>query len=472
MIRVHNTMTGKKEVFEPGGDVVTMYVCGPTVYNLIHIGNARAEVVFDTIRRYLEYRGHRVRFVKNITDVDDRIIERSTFEGLPFSEIAERYAEEYLKDVEALGVRRPDVMPRASQHIPQMIEVIRTLIERGHAYESGGDVYFSVATADDYGKLSGHSVEDLRTGARVDPDDRKRDPMDFALWKAAKAGEPSWDSPWGPGRPGWHIECSTMSTHYLGPTIDIHGGGHDLIFPHHENEIQQAEKATGQVPFVRYWLHNGWLTISQEKMSKSLGNVVTVADLLRHYHPMVLRFFLLATHYRKPLDFSHAALDEAARAYLRIFNAYHGARRALRLMDEDRWPCAGDGNIGGEIKALHTAFGEAMDDDFNTREAIAAVFEFTRALNASMESLSRAGMEAAVAAYERVNGVLGFLAPVPFSEPLIEISVRVREAMRARREFEVSDMIRDSLAEVGIMLQDAKGYTRVEYTALPPVGAR
>ena len=472
MLRVHNTMTGTKEPFEPAGDPVTMYVCGPTVYNYIHIGNGRADVVFDVMRRYIEYTGRRVRFVKNITDVDDRIIERSAVEGRPFGEVAESYTAAYLEDQRALNVREPDVMPKASEHVPRMISMIEALVRKGHAYESGGDVYFDVGTADDYCKLSGHSVEELRAGARVEPGDRKRDPMDFALWKASKEGEPWWDSPWGRGRPGWHIECSTMSTAYLGDTIDVHGGGRDLVFPHHENEIQQAEKATGRKPFVRYWLHNGWLTIDEEKMSKSLGNVVTVHDLRRHYHPMALRFFLINTHYRKPLDFNHQALDEAAGGYLRIFNAYHQARRALRLRDAGRWPFDGDDDLRDAAEALDRGFTEAMDDDFNTREAIAAVFEFVRAANDRMESLSRHGLAAAVTALDSVDRVLGVLAPFPHDEALLEEKVVGRERARARKEFAVSDAIRDSLAAGGVMLQDAKGYTRVECTRLPPTGAR
>ncbi|MCI0496750.1 MAG: cysteine--tRNA ligase [Thermoplasmata archaeon] len=472
MLRVHNTMTRTKEPFEPAGDPVTMYVCGPTVYNYIHIGNGRADVVFDVIRRYLSYSGHRVRFVKNITDVDDRIIERSAAEGRPFSAVGQSYTEAYLEDQRALNVTPPDFAPKASEHIPEMISMIETLIENGHAYASGGDVYFDIRASDDYCKLSGHSVDELRAGARVEPDERKRDPLDFALWKASKEGEPWWDSPWGRGRPGWHIECSAMSTAYLGDTIDIHGGGHDLIFPHHENEIQQAEKATGTVPFVRYWLHNGWLTIDQEKMSKSLGNTVTVRDLLQHYHPMILRFFLLNTHYRKPLDFNHQALDEATEGYLRIFNAYHQARRVLGLLDAARWPFDGDDDLVDAVEALDAAFDAAMDDDFNTREAIAAVFEFTRSLNERIESLSRHGLASAMTAYELIDNVLGILAPVPHDEAALEGRALEREAARARRDFRASDAIRDSLAAEGVMLQDAKGYTRIVLTRLPPTEAR
>jgi cysteinyl-tRNA synthetase len=471
MTRLYNTQTREKETFEPQGDEVKMYVCGPTVYNYIHIGNARTFVIFDAVRRYFEWLGWPVRYVQNITDIDDRIIKQSIEEERPFAEVAAVYADEYREDMKALGVHSPTVEPKPSDHIPEIIGSVRSLIDKGHAYEAGGDVYFSVSSSSDYGKLSGHSIEDLQAGARIKPGEHKRDPMDFALWKASKEGEPWWDSPWGHGRPGWHIECSVMSIKYLGPTLDIHAGGNDLVFPHHENEIQQAEKTTGD-PFSRYWLHNGFLTMDREKMSKSLGNVTTVKDLLGQYHPTVLRFYLLNTHYRKPLGFSTEALDEAKEAYLRIFNAYHQAVRAVKLMDDGRWPLQGDAALTDAIGTMKAVFTKAMDDDFNTREAVAAVFEFTRELNANMESLSRDGLAAAVEAYEDVDAVLGIIAEIPYDIGSIAMKAAAREEARTHKDWAKADAIRDEMADKGVSLQDAQGYTRIEYTDLPAVASR
>ncbi len=471
MTRLYNTQTREKETFEPHGGEVKFYVCGPTVYNYIHIGNGRTFVIFDIFRRYFEWLGLTVKYVQNVTDIDDRIIKQSIEEGKPFAEVAEVYAREYFADMKALGVHRPTVEPRPSEHIEEIIESVQALIDKGHAYEAGGDVYFSVASSDDYGKLSGHSIEDLQAGARIKPGELKREPMDFALWKASKEGEPWWDSPWGHGRPGWHIECSVMSLKYLGPTIDIHAGGNDLVFPHHENEIQQAEKVTGN-PFVRFWLHNGFLTMDKEKMSKSLGNVTTVKDLLDRYHPMVLRFYLMNTHYRKPLGFSEDALDEAVEAYLRIFNTYHQAVRAVELIDAGKWPFDGDTDMNEAIETMRASFKEAMDDDFNTREAVAAVFEFTRELNASMESLSREALKATIAAYDDLDSVLGIVAEIPYDTEMVSTKASEREEARANKDWAMADSIRDEMDAKGISLQDAQGYTRIEYTELPAVASR
>ncbi|HPU35217.1 MAG TPA: cysteine--tRNA ligase, partial [Bacillota bacterium] len=302
-MEIYNTLTRRKETFQPREPgKVYMYVCGPTTYNYIHLGNARPLVFFDTVRRYLLYKGYDVLYVQNFTDVDDKIINRAREEGEDPLSLARKYINEYFKDADALNVRRADRHPRVSDHMPDIVRVVEELVQKGFAYEVDGDVYFEVRKFPGYGKLSGRSLEDMQAGARVEVDSRKRDPMDFALWKAAKPGEPSWDSPWGPGRPGWHIECSVMSLKYLGPGFDIHGGGYDLVFPHHENEIAQSEAATGK-PFVRYWMHNGFITVNEEKMSKSLGNFFLVRDILSRFSPEVVRFFLLSTHYRSPLDF-------------------------------------------------------------------------------------------------------------------------------------------------------------------------
>lgn len=467
MIRVYDTLTRSKVDFHVEGGVVKMYVCGPTVYNFIHIGNARAYVAFDVIRRYLEYRGYRVKYVQNITDVDDKIIRRAFEEGTTPEAIAARYTEEYLRDVRALDIIPPTVQPLATEHVGDMIEIIKDLISKGLAYVSEGNVYFDITKAKDYGQLSGLSADELMAGARVEIDERKRNPLDFALWKASEEG-PTWDSPWGTGRPGWHIECSTMALKYLGPTLDVHGGGQDLIFPHHENEIQQAEGHTG-VRFCRYWLHNGFLTIRQEKMSKSLGNITTVREILTRWHPRVLRFFLLDTQYRKPVDYTEEGLKEAEKAYLRLFNAYHALRRMQRLVSVGRCH-PGDGCSADQaIKAMKEAFISAMDDDFNSRSAIASVFTFVRWINANLHALSEDEIGRCIDALEDVDKVLGILDDVPYDETMLEILIEVREELRSRGAFDLSDLIRSRLSEMGIQLEDDGHMTRVEYTKLPPI---
>ncbi len=476
-LRVHNTLTGEKEEFIPLHDKkVGMYVCGPTVYDHCHVGHARSYVAFDVIRRYLEFSGYRVTYVQNFTDVDDKIIQRSAEKGMDPLEFAEIYIKEYFKDMDALNVKRADHYPRASRYIKEMQEVIKGLIERGHAYVVDGDVYFSIESAKDkFGQLRHQSLDDMLDGARVEVDERKRDPKDFALWKAAKPGEISWDSPWGKGRPGWHIECSTMSTTILGPTLDIHGGGQDLIFPHHESEILQSECYTGK-KFARYWLHNGFLRINHEKMSKSLGNFFTIREILERFEPMVLRFFLVYTHYRSPIDFSDAALEEAERSYSRL----RSFRERLENMIKDaikEGEKTGTGTEESEAsKALIEAaerarkeFIRAMDDDFNTREAIAAVFtmvgEVNRILNTLKSPYPLTALQRVLEVFDTLTGeVLGLKFEREEKEAgktdsltptLIELLIEVRAAARKEKNWALADLIRDRLKGLGVVLEDS-----------------
>ncbi|HLB25463.1 MAG TPA: cysteine--tRNA ligase [Nitrospirota bacterium] len=385
MLRVYNTLTAEKEDFVPlkPGEV-GMYACGVTVYDHSHLGHARGAVVFDVVRKYLRHKGYNVKYVRNFTDVDDKIIKRAAEAGTTWKELAEKYTDEYIKDMARLGVERPDVEPRATGHIPEIIDNVRRLVERGYAYESGGDVFFSVRKFAPYGKLSKKPLDDMMSGARVDVDERKNDPLDFVLWKASKPGEPVWDSPWGPGRPGWHIECSAMSMKHLGETFDIHAGGMDLQFPHHENEIAQAEAASGK-KFVRYWMHNGFVNVNREKMSKSLGNFFTIKEILENYEPEAVRFFLLSTHYRNPIDFSDQSLQDSRAALDRYYTMLEGLDRALAGHQAREYAPA---ELAGPAAELHAAveafkgrFEEAMDDDFNTASAVGAVFELVREVN-------------------------------------------------------------------------------------------
>ncbi|MEK7216922.1 MAG: cysteine--tRNA ligase, partial [Chloroflexota bacterium] len=359
-MKLWNTLSGQKEEFRPQGDPVLMYVCGVTPYDESHIGHAMSYIVFDVIRRYLEFKGHRVRCVQNFTDIDDKLINRAQQAGVPVLDLADRFIGRYFDDMDAINVRRAEVYPRVSQEIPGIIDLISKLEQRGYAYPAGGDVYFRVQRDEDYGKLSHRTLDGMQAGARVEIGELKEDPMDFVLWKGAKPGEPQWDSPWGPGRPGWHIECSAMAMRYLGPKLDIHGGGHDLIFPHHENEIAQSESATGEVPFARYWLHNGLLRLGEEKMSKSLGNLVTIDQVLTAHSADALRLFVLSSHYRGPLTYSDEALEAADKGADRLREAL---RPAERPADSERLDAA----------SQRQRFIEAMDDDFNTAGAVAAL---------------------------------------------------------------------------------------------------
>lgn len=473
-MEIYNTLSKRKEKFvprEPGR--VYMYVCGPTTYNFIHLGNARPIVFFDTVRRYLEYRGFKVKYVQNFTDVDDKIINRAREEGCDPLALAEKYIEEYFRDADALHVRRADVHPRVTAHIPEIIELICRILDRGAAYVVEGDVYFDISAYPAYGKLSGRSLEEMQAGARVEVDPRKKHPMDFALWKAAKPGEPSWDSPWGRGRPGWHIECSAMSLKYLGSGFDIHGGGSDLIFPHHENEIAQAEAATGET-FVRYWMHNGFITVNQEKMSKSLGNFFLVREILAKYPPETVRFFLLSTHYRSPLDFDAEKMDAAGRSVERLRNSLRLLQEALSRSRREVKGVA-DEDFLAALERYRRGFVAAMDDDFNTALAISMWFELSREANTYLHAagerpVCREALEKALGLAAEFNGVLGIFAVDEatgrlrlesrqeegegLTGALLELLLEVRQEARAKKDWATADRIRDRLKELGIVLED------------------
>jgi cysteinyl-tRNA synthetase len=412
-LRVYNTLSGKKEEFKPlNPPKVGMYACGVTVYDYCHIGHARAAVAFDVIARYMRYSGYDVTYVRNYTDIDDKIINRSNEQNVDWKELAETFIEAHDTDMEALGVQRANVEPRATTYITQIIDTVKALVEKGFAYEVEGDVYFEVDMFEDYGKLSKRNLEDLKAGARVDVDDRKRNPLDFALWKSSKPDEPWWDSPWGKGRPGWHIECSAMSAAILGQPFDIHGGGKDLIFPHHENETAQSEAAFGK-EFVRYWLHNGFVNIDSEKMSKSLGNFFTIREVLEKYRPEVVRFFLLSTHYRSPLDFSDRALEEAD---LRLSKFANLLVRMVRIGKKDRDLNQREKDILNKINnEIESAFIKNMDDDFNTAGAIGHLFKtlplinsvMNDAENGSQEAVSKEFFESVDSFYKKMGNILG-----------------------------------------------------------------
>ena len=459
-LKVYNTLNRKKEEFIPlTAGKVNFYACGPTVYDYFHIGNARPLIMFDIFRRYLEYTGFDVNYIVNITDIDDKIINRANAESVDFSEIAEKYTDAFFEGCRELGVRPATHHPKATDHIADMLTLISRLIKRGHAYEMDGDVYFDISSFPGYGKLSGRDIDQIQAGARVDVNDRKRNPLDFALWKAAKPGEPSWDSPWGPGRPGWHIECSVMSTTYAEETLDIHAGGQDLIFPHHENEIAQSEAATGK-PFARYWIHNGFLDIEGEKMSKSLGNFLIVRDILEKYDPMAIRVFFLLKHYRSPIDFSEERIREAAAALDRLRNAYAALTRVLEKTGATS-PSEDPSEVAG-IREAAAAIIEAMDDDFNTARAMGHLFDIARIVNGT-DSNSPGAVSVMVAAKEVFDtigtGVFGidFTATVAadgLSDDLIGLLVEIRTEARATKNWALSDLIRNRLAELGVTLED------------------
>lgn len=462
MLAVYNDLTREKEKFIPiEAGKVKFYVCGPTVYNYFHIGNARPFVMFDIFRRYLEHLGYEVTYVQNFTDIDDKMINRAKELGITVDDLAEQFIDAYYEDADALRVKRADVQPRATHEIPEIIEIVSKLIEKGHAYEIEGDVYFSVESFPGYGKLSKQSTEELRSGARVEVDDRKRDAIDFALWKACKPDEPSWDSPWGKGRPGWHIECSAMATKYLGESIDIHGGGSDLIFPHHENEIAQSEAACGK-QFVKYWLHNAYLLIDMEKMSKSLGNFRTVRDIREKYNPLVLRYFLLSAHYRSPLNFSQESLEHAQNALERINNSYEDLKFALSKHTDG----AEDPVLRAAIDTTRHCFFESMNDDFNTAGALGYVFDLVRAVNVHLTGLAqydKEGLELAFAFWGDIDSIFGILSENGDNEnETAEIETLIAERIEARnaRNYGRSDEIRALLAERGIILEDTPQGTR------------
>jgi cysteinyl-tRNA synthetase len=449
---------------------VGMYLCGPTVYNRIHIGNARTTLWFDMIRRYLAYRGFDVTYVMNYTDVDDKIIASAAVEGIPPDVVAKKYSEAFEDVMRALGVDGPDILCRATDHIDLMVEAIGRLIERGYAYDTGGDVFFSIEKFPDYGKLSGRSIDEMREGARIEPHENKRHPVDFALWKAAKEGEPSWWSPWGPGRPGWHIECSVMSTKYLGMGFDVHGGGSDLIFPHHENETAQAEALEGTEPFVRHWLHAGMVQMDAEKMSKSLGNFVLADDVVAAYGGEVVRYWALSGSYRTQVAFSAATLDDAKAAYERWKTFLYGARHALGdTMRRGSEPSRRDGAAISDPYVQR--FIDAMDDDFNSPEAFAVIHELVRDGNKRLEGAQRgdaserAALLGIVGSFFELTGVLGFRfesgsVSSDLSARLIDYLIELRAAARTERAFERADGIRAKLAELGVGLEDTPAGTR------------
>jgi cysteinyl-tRNA synthetase len=464
---ITNTMTGKKEPFAPlQPGVVNMYVCGVTVYDQCHIGHARALLTFDVIYRYLRFLGYDCRFVRNFTDVDDKIINRAREQGIPPEELAQRYIDEFHRDADALGLLAPTLEPRATGHIPEMIAIISTLLETGKAYEVAGDVYFAVESFEGYGKLSGRSLEEMMAGARIEVDERKRHPMDFALWKASKEGEPFWDSPWGRGRPGWHIECSAMSTKYLGQPFDIHGGGQDLVFPHNENEIAQSECAAGK-SFARYWIHNGFVQLAREKMSKSTGNILSIREVLERFDPVALRLYMLTTHYRNPIEFSEEALAEAQRGVARIYETVSRADRDLGLSLD-----------GAAEPGPMDEFRAAMDDDFNTPRALAVVFEELRAVNRRLDGGETDGVDAGRNALRAMTEALGLVQDPPgrfledrrraglsrldLSEDDIRQLIDERNRARSARDWGQADGIRDTLKEKGIVLKDSPAGTTWE----------
>ncbi len=470
-MKVFNTLSGKKEDFSPQGDEVKMYVCGVTPYDEAHLGHAMSYIIFDVIRRYLQYRGHRVKYVQNVTDIDDKIIARANKLGIPPRELAEKFTRSYFEDMKALNIAEPDITPYATDEIPKIIEIVRGLIDKGYGYESQGSVYFRVRNVPDYGKLSHRSLDSMKAGMRIEVGEEKEDPMDFVLWKASKPGEPAWDSPWGPGRPGWHIECSAMSLKYLGNTLDIHGGGQDLVFPHHENEIAQSESFTGVKPFVRYWLHNGMVQLGEEKMSKSLGNLVTIKQALEKYSADGIRIFVLSSHYRSPLTYSEEILEAAEKGAERLqqtVNSPASGKKADRKIDREQY---------------RQRFTKAMDDDFNTAQAVAALFDLARDIN-RYESEGREAGEARKTLVE-LGGVLGLTFAEPERAPLdaakfIELAnfvyqelnrtdvpddslsaestvdnlLLIRQELRKEKKWRQADMVRAKLDEAGITFED------------------
>ncbi len=463
-LKLRNTLSGQVEEFVPLGDEVKVYVCGVTPYEVSHVGHAMSYVVFDTLRRYLEFRGYRVRYVQNFTDIDDRIIARAERLGVDIREFTEQMIERYYQDMRALNVLPADVYPRATEEVPQMIEMIETLIAKGNAYPLDGDVYYRVQSKDDYGKLSHRTVDSLNAGARVEIDEQKENPADFALWKAAKPGEPSWESPWGPGRPGWHIECSAMSLRYLGEQIDIHGGGEDLIFPHHENEIAQTEAVTGKPPFVRYWLHNAWVKAGEEKMSKSLGNFVTIEDALAAWPADALRLWVLTSHYRTPISYTTEALEAAKRGVERLRIAARASSdpsTSLRAGGGGSAPSPASGGV--DASPYREQFIEAMDDDLNTSRAIAALHELAHEINRARDPSAGSGQAGrpaveAQAALLELADVLGLTLSEPEADmsaaPFIELLIAIREELRAEKQYQLADHVRSGLAGIGIALED------------------
>jgi cysteinyl-tRNA synthetase len=449
-MKVFNTLTGQKEDFHPRGEVVTMYVCGITAYDRCHIGHAMTYIIFDVIRRYLIFKGHGIKYVQNFTDIDDKIIERANRLGVPASELANKYVDLYFADMDALNIQRADIYPRASEEIAKVIEIIQGLLVKGYAYESEGSVYFRVRKFPDYGKLSHRNLADMisKTGTY---EERKEYPLDFAVWKAAKPGEPFWESPWGKGRPGWHIECTAMALTYLGDSIDIHGGGEDLVFPHHENEIAQSESFNGVVPFVRYWLHSGLMQQNKQKMSKSSGNLVCVEDVLDRFSADAIRLFVLGSHYRSPLGYSEEALEASEKGVERLRSAL-----GQKSSEEKEYALL-------DAKPFEQKFVEAMDDDFNTAQAIAVLFELAKEINRGAEQ----GKNITEAQHTllKLAGVLGLTLkdktqPTADTEALINLLASTRDNLRQNQQWQLADKIRDGLAGLGVTLEDTPQGTR------------
>ena len=465
-VMIYNTLAKKKMPFVPLEEgKVKMYVCGPTTYNYIHLGNARPIVVFDTVRRYFTYLGYDVTFVSNFTDVDDKIIKRANEEGQDPVKLAAYYIDAYFEDTKALNVMPADVHPKVSEHIQQIIDFVQGLIDKGYAYAlDNGDVYYSVRKFADYGQLSGRDINDLLSGARVEVEEKKKDPRDFALWKSAKPGEPYWESPWGKGRPGWHIECSAMSAQYLGDTFDIHGGGQDLIFPHHENEIAQS-CALHDAPMARYWMHNGFMTINQEKMSKSKGNFFMLRDILERFDPQVVRFYLLSVQYRSPLDFDDEKIEVAGRGLERLKNASEAVAKAMKLAGAHEDDDAAE--LRAKAEKAEADFRAAMNDDFNTALAIAALFELAKDINIYLkkDQFDAKTLEMAQKVLTDLANVLGIEleastgADDDLADKLMDLIIAIRKDARANKDFQTADRIRDGLAEIGVILEDSKAGT-------------
>lgn len=448
-MKLYNTLHKQKEEFVPVHEgVVNIYSCGPTVYNYFHIGNARPFIIFDTLRRYLEYQGYQVNFVQNFTDIDDKMIKKANEMGITVKELGEQYIKEYFLDAKGLGIKEATVHPRATENIQEIIDLVQTLVDKGYAYEKDGDVYFSTLKFDGYGKLSKQPLEELESGARVDLNENKKHPLDFALWKKQKPGEPAWDSPWGKGRPGWHIECSAMANKYLGKTIDIHSGGKDLVFPHHENEIAQSEAANGQ-PFAKYWMHNGFINVDNEKMAKSKGNFFTVRDVSKKFPYRVIRFFMLSAHYRSPINFSDELLAQAQNGLNRIDTCAEN----LAFLKE-----TAQGENGHDFSEYKKKFIAAMDDDLNTADAISVLFELVKDVNtmAAEKQLSKEAASQALSLLEELCGVLGIYKEKKSEALEEEVEKLIQERQQARKDknFQLADQIRDQLKERGIVLED------------------
>ncbi len=445
-MKVYNTLSGREEEFVPQGDVVKMYVCGVTPYAECHLGHAMSYVVFDMVRRYLEFRGYKVKHVQNFTDIDDKIIDRARQSGVSPSDLSNKFIAQYFVDMDRLNIQRAHVYPRATEEIPKIIEVVQGLIDKGHAYESRGDVYFRVKSKADYGKLSHQSLDDLQAGARVEAGSEKEHPLDFALWKAAKPSEPWWESPWGKGRPGWHIECSAMSMRYLGQNLDIHGGGQDLIFPHHENEIAQSEGFTDVVPFVKYWLHNGFVQLGGEKMSKSLGIFVTLKQVLDRFSSDAIRLFILSSHYRSPINFGDEGMGAAEKGVDRLRQAVFATSQ--RVSEDSSGPV--------DAESFRRRFIEAMDNDFNSAQALASLFDLAREINRAIDQ----GADATEAqrTLKELGGVLGLTFERPevdlAAKPFIDLLVSLRTEARKEKQWQMADRIRSSLKDLGVVLED------------------